>query len=99
MAGQTSYNASEASAVINEFLEAINGIQSTIRKVQESFDAARSGWEGEAAVAGQKASTDWQDETDRINKKIDEVKEIVFEGNKTYDQVDPTNVDALTNLI
>ncbi|WP_431953546.1 WXG100 family type VII secretion target [Nocardia lijiangensis] len=99
MAGQQSFSEKEASEVINEFLDAINGIQTTIGRVQETFDAARSGWQGAAAVAGQQASESWREEAREINKKIDAVKEVVFEGNTTYKQVDPTNVDALTNLI
>lgn len=99
MAGQQSFNEKEAAAVINEFLDAINGIQTTIGKVQETFDAARSGWQGAAADAGQKASDQWRTEAADINKKIEAVKEIVFEGNTTYKKVEPENVDALTNLI
>lgn len=99
MADQQSYSDKEASDVINEFLDAINGIQTTIGRVQESFDAARAGWQGEAAIAGQRASESWQEETGRINQKIDAVRETVLDGNTTYKQVDPTNVEALTNLI
>ncbi|WP_040788671.1 WXG100 family type VII secretion target [Nocardia paucivorans] len=99
MTEKQTYTAKEASEVINEFMEAIEGIRSTVGKVQESFDAARAGWQGDAAIAGQKASQAWQDEATEINQKIDAVKEVVFEGNKTYEQIDPTNVETLTNLI
>ncbi|MBF6327520.1 WXG100 family type VII secretion target [Nocardia transvalensis] len=98
MAG-TQLKAAEAAAVVNELLDACDGISRTISNVQSTFDAARAGWQGEAAVAGQKASEDWQSEVKRINDRLDEIKETVSEGNKTLTNVDAENVDALTNLI
>ncbi|GAB2669664.1 WXG100 family type VII secretion target [Nocardia goodfellowii] len=95
----TSFTAAEAAAVVEEYHEAVAGIKKTIGAVQDTFDAARSGWEGAAYVAGQKASTAWQEETERINGKIDVMNQTIQEGNKTLEAVDPANVDALTNLI
>ncbi|MBF6211543.1 WXG100 family type VII secretion target [Nocardia puris] len=99
MTGQTSFTEKEAADVVNEFMEAISGIQTTVRKVEDSFNAARAGWEGDAAVKGQQVATEWQDEAVRINQKIEAIKEVVFEGNQTYSQIDPDNVEALTNLV
>ncbi|NKY58352.1 WXG100 family type VII secretion target [Nocardia flavorosea] len=99
MSDRVSLEEGAAADVVNRLVDAVDGISTVVGQVQSSFDAARSGWKGAAAAAGQRASDEWTGEAQDLNNKIVALKDTVFEGNKTLANVDEENVAALTNLL
>jgi WXG100 family type VII secretion target len=56
-----------------EMYQAIENLRLSVKAVDSAGDAARAGWKGSANAAFVTTSRDWSDESERLNKKLDDL--------------------------
>jgi uncharacterized protein YukE len=84
--------------VVNDFTTAVGNIKKTIQNIEDSIEAAKPGWQGDANTACGKAAIEWSDEGGRLNAKLDKMTSHIFEGGETKKNIDADNLDLFTNL-
>ncbi|MBF6179639.1 MULTISPECIES: WXG100 family type VII secretion target [Nocardia] len=93
-------DAQAAAQAVNEFLDAVSAIKSTLSKVGEDTEwVITNGFKGTASKAMHDSSIAWNEEATRLNNKLDAMTEQVQEGNQTLENVNADNAAALTNLV
>lgn len=76
-----------------ELYTAIDNLRNSVNAVDQASDAVRNGWQGDAAQAFRKVSQDWSDETDRINKSLDEFTKTVEDSLKQVEGLEAATED------
>ncbi|WP_328393996.1 WXG100 family type VII secretion target [Nocardia sp. NBC_00416] len=99
MAGQVHLSAPEAAAVVDDLMDAVGSIKTTLARITDDIAASGPGWRGDASKACRDALDAWDAEASELNRRLTELTDTVSEGNRTLTSVDASNVDRFTNLI
>ncbi|WP_067711899.1 WXG100 family type VII secretion target [Nocardia yamanashiensis] len=99
MAGtEINFESFGAKGVADSMADAVNAIKTTINSVTEAAAAAKGGWQGQAHTAFASAAIAWEDEADRLKGILDNITQMVGEGNTKYSTMDSDNKDYFDNL-
>ncbi|UGT60034.1 WXG100 family type VII secretion target [Nocardia asteroides] len=66
----------------------VNGMRSTLSRIQTIVDSARDGWRGTANGAFESASVRWNDEGRRLNTLLDEMTVKLHQANSQYGRME-----------
>lgn len=98
MTGQQVSNDDQLTAQAqSDMSDSVSAIKAIIGRVNTSLEASRSGWQGDASGACQKAVATWEGESTRLNAILDELAMLVGDGNTTYVNLDASNTDLVTS--
>ncbi|GAB4583219.1 WXG100 family type VII secretion target [Nocardia sp. IFM 10818] len=84
-----------------EMADVVSTVKAIMSKITSAVDAARPGFQGEAATAFQGAAQAWDDEAARLNNILNEFETQVGTGIATFKNLDSENESGfktLTNL-
>ncbi|MFC9993675.1 WXG100 family type VII secretion target [Nocardia sp. NPDC127526] len=90
-----------ATAAQGEMADVVATIKSILSKVTSAVDAAKAGFQGDAAAAFQGAANAWDGEANRLNGILNEFESQVGTGIATFKNLDSENESGfktLTNL-
>ncbi|MEV6771297.1 WXG100 family type VII secretion target [Nocardia sp. NPDC051030] len=90
-----------AVAAQGKMADVIASIKSTLSKVTDAVDAAKVGFQGEAAGAFQTAAANWDTEAARLNGLLSQFEQQVGQGTATFRSLESENESGfkqLTNL-
>ena len=87
-----------AQGVADDMGDAVSALRTTINRVIETVAASKSGWQGDASDACGKAASAFEDEADRVKAILQEITDMVGDGNKGYKTMEADNRDYFTNL-
>ncbi|WP_327151646.1 WXG100 family type VII secretion target [Nocardia sp. NBC_01329] len=87
-----------AQGVADDMGDAVSALRTTINRVIETVAAAKGGWQGDASDACGKAAAAFEDEADRVKAILQEITDMVGDGNKGYKAMEADNQDFFTTL-
>ncbi|WP_327112656.1 WXG100 family type VII secretion target [Nocardia sp. NBC_01730] len=96
--GDVNFEEFGAQGVADDMGDAISALRTTINRVVETTSAAKAGWQGDASDACGKAASAFEDEADRVKAILQEITDMVGDGNKGYKEMEADNTDFFTNL-
>lgn len=97
MAQQVSNDDQLTAQAQSDMASSVSAIKTIIGRVNTSLESSRSGWQGDASGACQKAVTTWEGESSRLNAILDELTALVGDGNTAYVTTDTDNTDLVTS--
>ncbi|MBF6171397.1 WXG100 family type VII secretion target [Nocardia blacklockiae] len=74
--------ASGIDKVVQDMETSITNLRNSVNAVDQACDEVRNGWKGSANDEFKKVMDDWSDESDQLNKKLDELSKAVDAGKK-----------------
>lgn len=96
---EINFEAFGARDAADEMANAVITMRNTITEVITTVDAAKGGWQGDAYDACGRACSAFEDEADRVRAILEEIADMVGEGNKGYEVLEAENQDYFTNLV
>ncbi|WP_406270405.1 WXG100 family type VII secretion target [Nocardia sp. NBC_00881] len=76
----------------------VDRIQRILARVQQAVDSGRSGFQGQAAVAFQKAVAAWDEEGVRLKKVLMKLEDQVGVGQTTYVNTETENEEGFARV-
>lgn len=81
-------HASGVDKVVQDMETSITNLRNSVNAVDQACDEVRKGWKGNANDEFKKVMDDWSDESDQLNKKLDELSQAVDAGKKSLVSMD-----------
>ncbi|MFC9966103.1 MULTISPECIES: WXG100 family type VII secretion target [Nocardia] len=88
----------KAVAAANVMETSIASVRRTLQEITASIEASRPGWVGDAQAQFDKVSTQWNQESADLNKKLDDIHVAVQNGTSGLSQMNQANAAEFSHL-
>jgi WXG100 family type VII secretion target len=98
MSGQFRTTADEMRAFSSRISDVNSQIQQELSRLNSLVESVTSGWQGDAAQSYHQLQTKWNDDANKLNKVLNEIKEAIDSTSAQYTSTEQEQHSSISNI-